>query len=158
MDKTAEIIYGNRVRVRVCGLCLEDNRLLLVNHYGVYGHDFWAPPGGGVEFGLSAGTNLVREFREETGLEVKVGDYRFGCEFIKPPLHAIELFFEVVAVRGILTIGHDPEMGTRPQVISDVKFFSFAEIDAMPENHKHGLFKLAKTAEKVNELRGYLNI
>jgi hypothetical protein len=49
-------------------------------------------------------------------------------------------------------------MGTKAQVISDVRFFSYAEIDAMPENHKHGLFKLAKTAEKVSGLRGYLNI
>lgn len=144
--------------MRVCGLCTEGNKMLLVNHRGVYGHDFWAPPGGGVEFGLSAGENLIREFREETGLEVEVGEFRFGCEFIEPPLHAIELFFEVAAVHGILTIGRDPEMGDKTQVITDVKFFFFEEIDAMPENHKHGLFKLAKTAEKVSGLRGYLKI
>jgi 8-oxo-dGTP diphosphatase len=137
---------------------MEGGKLLLVNHYGVYGHDFWAPPGGGVEFGLSAEASLTREFREETGLEVKVGEFLFGCEFIKPPLHAIELFFEVAAVHGIVTIGHDPEMGNEAQVISDVRFLSFAEINHIPENHKHGLFKLAKTAEKVSGLRGYLKI
>jgi 8-oxo-dGTP diphosphatase len=158
VNPLTENIYGNRVRTRVCGLCRKDKKLLLVNHHGVYGHDFWAPPGGGVEFGVSAEANLIREFLEETGLAVKVGAFRFACEFIQPPLHAVELFFDVTAVHGKLSTGHDPEMGEHSQVISDVRFLSLAEIDELPEKHKHGLFRLAKTAGKVSGLKGYLKI
>lgn len=139
-------------------MCWRSGKLLLVNHPGVYGHDFWAPPGGGVEFGISASNNLIREFREETGLDVLVGEFRFGCEFIRPPLHAVELFFEVAVQGGLLTIGHDPEMGANTQLISEVQFLSPSEIDSLPEKHKHGLFKLAKSAEKVSGLEGYLII
>ena len=158
MDKSVENIYGNRVRARVCGLCWEGDKLLLVNHQGLYGYDFWSPPGGGIEYGISASDNLIREFREETGLDIQVGEFRFGCEFILPPLHAIELFFDVISTGGKLVTGQDPEMGKTKQVILDAKFLSASEINALPNKHKHGLFKLAKTAEKVNDLRGYLKI
>ncbi len=158
MDQSVEKIYGNRVRTRVCGLCRQGEKLLLVNHHGVYGHDFWAPPGGGIEFGVSITDNLVREFQEETGLDVRIGEFRFGCEFIMPPLHAIELFFDVTVTGGLLTVGHDPEMVDGKQVITAAQFLSPGEIDSLPEKHKHGLFKAAKTAQKVSDLRGYLKI
>jgi 8-oxo-dGTP diphosphatase len=158
LDPSVIDIFGNKVRVRTCGFCWEGGKLLLANHYGLYHHDFWAPPGGGWEFGQWASGNLAREFREETGLDVEVGDFRLVCEFIQAPLHAIELFFEVRKTGGQLSTGTDPEMGNESQVISEVKFLSCAEIDALPLEHKHGLFKLAKTAEKVGDLKGYLKI
>lgn len=158
MHKTVQEIYGNQVRIRVCGLCWEGDRLLLVNHHGLYKHDFWAPPGGGVEFGQSVESNLIREFREETGLSIKVGKLQFASEFIEPPLHAIELFFDVTATGGRLFTGTDPEMDEKEQIIGEVKYLSEAEISALPAMHKHGLFKGTKTIEKVRTLKGYLKI
>ena len=158
MDRTVQEIYGNRVRVRTCGLYQQDNQLLLVNHHGLYNRDFWAPPGGGLEFGQSATSNLEREFLEETGLTVKAGEFLFACEFIQPPLHAIELFFDVIAAKGSHQVGKDPEMGTNEQIIRQVKYFSDSEINDILETHKHGLFRVAKSIEKIRALRGYLNI
>ncbi len=158
MDKTVQEFYGNRVRTRVCGLCWEGDNLLLVNHYGLYNHDFWAPPGGGLEFGKSAQSNLEREFLEETGLVVTAGDFQFACELIKEPFHAIELFFAVAVKSGLLLSGKDPEMSEKEQVIAEVKYLSIAEINQMPEKNKHGLFKQAKTIEKITSMRGYLKI
>jgi len=100
------------VRVRACGLCWDGNKLLLVNHYGLYNHDFWAPPGGGVEFGQSTALNLEREFAEETGIAIQTGEFQFLFEFIYPPLHAIELYFNVVVRAGSPITGIDPEMGS----------------------------------------------
>ena len=60
----------------------------------------WAPPGGGMEFGQSVRDNLKREFREETGLTTEIIRYLFINEFLKPPLHAIEIFLEVKRDRG----------------------------------------------------------
>jgi 8-oxo-dGTP diphosphatase len=84
-------LYGGSVRVRVGGLCVQEHRILLVNH-ALYGPEgiFWSPPGGGVQFGESAQQALVREFREETGLDVEVGELLFVHEHIAVPLHAVE--------------------------------------------------------------------
>ena len=102
-------VYGNKVRIRVCGLCWKGESVLMVKHK--FGEkDFWAPPGGGVEFGESIHSALKREFLEETGLQVNVQKFLFGCEFVKASLHAIELFFEVEWVSGELIKGDDPEL------------------------------------------------
>ncbi len=158
MDKSVQDFYGNRIRTRVCGLCWKGDTLLMVNHRGLYAHDFWAPPGGGLDFAGTAQMSLEREFREETGLMVRSGQFRFVCEFIQPPLHAIELFFEVSAMGGKLLTGTDPEMGKNEQIIKEVKYLSEKEIVNIPEGHKHGLFKLAKSFENIRTLNGYLKI
>ncbi len=130
----------------------------MINHKGLYGHDFWAPPGGGVDFGESLESCLTREFLEETGLQVDVRDQQFVCEFIKAPLHAIEIFFNVTAEAGQLLVGRDPEMGNAPQIIHSVKFMTMAEVRDLPENQKHGVFGFATSAAMLRELTGYLKI
>src|SRR5688500_13712775 len=107
----SEIIekYGNRVRIRVCGLCWKNDHLLMVNHKFLTNGDFWAPPGGGLEFGQSAHDALIREFMEETSVTIKPGKLLFTCELLKPPLHAIEFFFEATYERGDPVVGTDPE-------------------------------------------------
>ena len=69
-------IYGNRVRIRVCGLCWQDDSLLLIKH-GMGPGGFWAPPGGGVELNEPLEVTLRREFLEETGLDVIPGKFIF---------------------------------------------------------------------------------
>ena len=158
MDKTVQKIYGDRVRIRVCGLCWKGDALLLVNHYGLYNHDFWAPPGGGLEFGQLAAYNLEREFLEETGLIVIGGELQFVCEFVQPPLHAVELFFHVISMGGRLITGIDPEMGEKQQIIREVEYMSESEINNIPNSEKHGMLRIAKSVEKIRGLRGYLKI
>ncbi len=157
LDTNALEIYGNRVRVRVCGLCWRSERLLVINHGGLYGHDFWAPPGGGIDFGESADTGLRREYMEETGLLVEIGAHQFVCEYIKPPLHAVELFFEVSARGGEILVGKDPEM-RQGQSITAVGYKSIPEILQLPESHRHGIFRIAPSADALKGLKGYFRI
>src|SRR5690242_2543620 len=110
MDGEVAKIYGKKVRVRACGICWKGDTLLLVNHKGLSSPNFWAPPGGGVEFGESLEACLTKEFLEETGLKITTGKFKFGCEFIQDPLHSIELFFDVEIVGGKLQVGEDPEI------------------------------------------------
>jgi 8-oxo-dGTP diphosphatase len=150
--------YGDRVRVRACGLLVMDNALLLVNHRSLTATDFWAPPGGGVEFGERAEICLVREFLEETGLQIQVGDFLFACEFIHPPLHSVELFFLIDGAKGIPTKGNDPEMTSEGQIIEAVRFIPWTEIQQMNPAVLHGLFRLVGEPAQILQLKGYLTL
>ena len=151
-------IYGNRIRLRACGICVHDHQLLLVNHKHITETDFWSPPGGGIEFGESASACLVREFKEETGLEIRVNHFLFTCEYINPPLHAIEFFFSVSLLGGSIQKGSDPEMDLEKQIIQEVKFLTWDEIKKMHPKMLHGAFGLIDEPAKINDLRGYFKI
>jgi len=153
MDSEITRIYGNRVRVRVCGLCWEDERLLMVNH-NLNNRDFWAPPGGGVEFGDSIEDTLIREFQEEANLRITVGAFRFGCEHIMEPLHSIELFYDVTAEAGKVKTGTDPEL----PIIKKVSYLTYPEILTKPSEVLHGMFRYARTVNELNKLTGFYRI
>ena len=154
MDAEIAKIYGNRVRVRICGLCWSDDRLLMVNHKGITATNFWAPPGGGLEFGQSMTACLTREFEEETGLQVTVRNFQFGCEFIHDPLHAVELFFDTVVLGGELKTGKDPEL----QIIKEVRFMSADEIRGMGRSELHGIFQITGNLGGLRNLTGFFSI
>ncbi len=181
VDISVEEKFGNRLRMRVCGICLRGDSILMVSHRGLRDGPFWAPPGGGMEYGSSAAANLEREFREETGLEVRTGRWMFTTEFIQLPLHAVEFFFEVTVLGGTLRTGFDPEMGlpfdpstiaqgrqlrarqqAKPdspgQLIQQVRFMPFAEVDVLPPEARHGAFRLIPAAKDIATLNGYHRI
>ena len=154
MDPGITKMYGNKIRVRACGLCWQNSHLLMVNHRGITQTDFWAPPGGGLEFGESVNECLKKEFEEETGLQISVGRFLFGCEFVQKPLHAIELYFEVSIEAGVLKKGNDPEMA----IIEEVRFFSSPELGNLPPRVLHGIFRLVQTPEDLKTLNGFFTI
>ncbi len=157
MDSQVIEQFGNSVRVRVSGLCCQGDQVLLINHRNVGPDvDFWAPPGGGVHFGESVREALQREFREETGLDIQVGDLLFVNEFIGLPLHAVELFFLVQRTSGNLQTGTDPEM--QRQLIADVRFLSFSAINLIPEAQKHNLFRHCQSVEELRRMRGFYSL
>jgi 8-oxo-dGTP diphosphatase len=157
MENEVQKFYGNRLRVRACGICVKNNALLLVNHAGISSQDCWLPPGGGIQLSESAEDCLVREFKEEVNLSVKIGKFLFACEFIQPPLHAIELFFEVTSLNGQLSVGSDPEPGS-PAIIQAVKFMTWNDIEKLPTDQRHGIFKHLDHPSKITTLSGYFKV
>jgi 8-oxo-dGTP diphosphatase len=147
-------LYGNRVRIRVCGVCWIDKRLLMVNHASLTDTDFWAPPGGGVEFGATVDQNLERELKEETGLDVRVEEFLFACEFLREPLHSLELFFRISILNGGLVVGTDPELA----IIKDVRFVSEEELAKIPADCLHGILRDARTETEFRKLSGFYRI
>jgi 8-oxo-dGTP diphosphatase len=158
MNEDISKLYGNKLRVRVCGLCFHHNALLMINHSGITTKDFWAPPGGGIELGETTIETLEREFKEETGLKVTAGEFRFGCEFINAPLHAIELFFLAHYQDGEIKKGSDPEMSSGNQIIKAVRWMTFDEIRNIPPQHLHGTFSFCKRPEEILQLTGFWRI
>ena len=148
--------FGNKLRLRVCGIHIQDNKLLLIKHksLGVDG-TFWAPPGGGMEFGETALQTLQREMKEETGLHVRTASFTFVHEFLNPPLHAIELFFTIDELEGELIRGHDPEMHGDQQLIEEVAYLSLEEIQALPDTQKHYVLVDLKKLDDLVQKQGY---
>lgn len=148
--------FGNTLRVRVSGICVEGGKILLANHRLLRKDaEFWSPPGGGMEFGQSAEENLKREFLEETGLTVSIQNFLCIHEFIQPPLHAIELFFEVKIIRGTLKTGIDPEMGKEDQIIQNVCFMDFEKLLGLHPDHKHQILSQIGKSSDIDKLRGF---
>ncbi|MEO5975841.1 MAG: NUDIX hydrolase [Chryseolinea sp.] len=154
MDSEIARIYGDRVRVRVCGILFIKDSILLVNHKTIIEGDFWAPPGGGLEFGETFEECLMREMREESGLEVKVLDFGFGCEYIRDPLHAVELFFWIEQTGGVLRNGNDPEL----QIIEETRFITPQEIASFKSRNMHSIFRRATTKTQFLQLKGFYRI
>lgn len=145
MHQEALRLYGNHLRVRVCGIYVQDGKILLVKHHALQEDGFfWAPPGGGLQFGETIEHALKREFVEETGLNVDVCELITVTEYLSLPLHAVELFFYVKVTDGTLTQGKDPEISTDNQLISEVKMLSLTEIDALQKQSfpKHKFHKV----------------
>lgn len=149
--------FGNKLRVRACGILIEKGKILLVKHKSI-GKDgmLWAPPGGGMQFGESAEKTVQREFEEETGLKIKVERYLFTHEFLKPPLHAIELFFEVSRIKGDLHRGYDPEMHKNEQIIVHVAFLDMNKIKEIDPISLHYVLRIVNNLNELLSLDGYI--
>ena len=152
--KSVNEVYGNKVRIRASGLCFKDDAILLIQH-NIDGQILWAPPGGGVEFGESIDRTLIREFKEETSLAVIPGNFLFFNEFINPPLHAIELFYQITSFSGEPATGRDPEL-TDNIVIANVGFFNQDQIAEFPDSHLHSILKICNNPIELLHIRGQL--
>lgn len=82
---------------RVAGICVRDGRVLLQTTTGE--DKSFAFPGGHVTFGETNAETLVREFKEEIGVDISVGELKWVAEVFFPwgkkPCHQICLYFMV---------------------------------------------------------------
>lgn len=69
--------------VRVYGILLDSNKRILVSDEFIRGNYFTKLPGGGLEFGEGTRECLLREFKEETDLDVEVTDHLYTTDFFQ---------------------------------------------------------------------------
>lgn len=123
-------IYKNQTRIRVNGLLFKKDSILLAQIKSPVNNNLvWMPPGGGLHFGETMKDCLQREFREETGLRITTGSFVAVNELIKPPFHAVEMYFEVKENGGELRLGKDPEHDRDHQILKDVQWISLDEMN-----------------------------
>lgn len=95
----------------------QENRILLCLRND---HDIWNLPGGRLEKGESPWQGVIREVKEETGLNVEI--VRLIGVYSKPNKDEIVFSFECKVLGGELTLNDEAK---------DIKYFS---IDDIPEN------------------------
>lgn len=157
ISKEIESKFGNRLRIRVNGVLIEENKILMVKHKMSLEHDFWSTPGGGMQFGSPAKENLSREFLEETGLNIAVDKFICIHEYLDPPLHAIECFFEVKRISGNATLGRDPELAPDNQILSEIRWMTMADLQSLDKKTIHPIFLGIKSLEELVLCKGYFN-
>jgi 8-oxo-dGTP diphosphatase len=157
ISKEIESKFGHRLRSRVNGVLIEENKILMAKHQMGEGREFWSVPGGGMKYGSSASENLQREFLEETGLVIEVGNYLFVHEYLDPPLHAMEHFFEVKKKSGHLMLGIDPELEQQGQILMELAWMDIGQIKNLPKESLHQVFWGIKTLSDLGLWKGYFN-
>ena len=154
MANSVREFYGNQIRIRVSGLLFKDEKLLLAKHM-IDDDELWAPPGGGLEFGESIEATLIREFKEEAGLVVVPGEFRFLTEYLKPPLHAVELFYKIETYSGRPSLGYDPEFKNQI-VLTELLFIGPAELAEIPQKNRHQCLKSCTNPIELLDKQGQL--
>jgi 8-oxo-dGTP diphosphatase len=69
--------------IRVYGVLFDSRKRLLVSDEFIRGGYFTKLPGGGLELGEGTRDCLKREFFEETGLDVRIGDHIYTTDFFQ---------------------------------------------------------------------------
>lgn len=91
---------AERPTVCVGAIAVDDARLLLVRRGHGPAAGTWAVPGGRVEGGETIAEAVVRELREETGLEGVCGAFVGWAEVLDAELHSVILDFAVSVLEG----------------------------------------------------------
>jgi len=89
-------------RIRSAGILIQEQSILLVKVRDFSG-EYWIPPGGGFEIeDVSTKGCLRREFVEETGLEVEVGELICVREFLETTAgrYNAEFFYHIPSFSG----------------------------------------------------------
>ena len=87
--------------VRTRAVIFDEKGRILVQHHSSSKPDFYRLPGGGVRYREKAEDCLVREIREEAGLDAKADRLLWVRDFLDQfSYHSVELFFLATTIGG----------------------------------------------------------
>src|SRR3982750_250043 len=94
--------------IRVYGILLNDKKQVLVSDEHIRGNYYTKFPGGGLELGEGTRDCLKREFMEEMGLNIEVGEHIYTTDFFQQSAfnkdhQIISIYYFVEALEKIKT-------------------------------------------------------
>lgn len=108
--------------VGVAIIVMDEGRILLGKRSRGQYKDHWCIPCGYVEYHEEIRAAAAREFLEETGLEVRIGEvYTAHSNFHNPDLHTVGIWFHAEVIGGELAASDD---------LVEVEYFP---LDQLPE-------------------------
>lgn len=112
--------------VRVYGILLDEHKRLLVSDEFIRGAYYTKLPGGGLEIGEGTRDCLKREFKEETGLDITVGDHFYTTDFFQISAfnnrdQIISIYYFVAANQPINIITQNNPFNFTTEQIADPK-------------------------------------
>lgn len=136
---------GNQqVMVRTRAVIFDEKGRILVQHHSSSRPDFYRLPGGGVKYREKAEDCLVREIKEEAGLDAKADRLLWVRDFLDQfPYHSIELFFLATTIGG--KFNPTPEGGN-----IELLFLTLEELEKLTFYPKALLPKLKQLRENRN--------
>lgn len=95
-----------KFNIRVYGILVNEDKEVLVSDELIRGMYITKFPGGGLELGEGTRDCLIREFKEEMNLNVKVGHHIYTTDYFQPsafnPIHQIiSIYYAVEALEPI---------------------------------------------------------
>ena len=112
------------ISIRVYGILINDQKQVLVSDEYIRGSYYTKFAGGGLEVGEGTRDCLKREFLEETGLEVTVGDHVYTTDFFQISAfnnkdQIISIYYRVHANEPIDLVTKTKPFDFEPQQVAD---------------------------------------
>ena len=118
--------------IRVTGILIENNKILLVKQR-VSEKRNWSLPGGKLEQGETLEQGIIREVKEETGLDVEIIRLLYLCDVATSDNTLLHITFLLKRIAGDIALPTN-EFENNP--IYDVKFVPVSELTKYGFNEK----------------------
>ena len=110
--------------IRITGILIENNEILLVQQK-LSDKRNWSLPGGRLERGETLSQGLIREMKEETGLDVEIIRMLYLCDVAASSNTILHITFLIKRIGGEIELPSN-EFDENP--IHDVKFVPISEL------------------------------
>lgn len=110
--------------IRITGILIENNEILLVQQK-LSDKRNWSLPGGRLERGETLSQGLIREMKEETGLDVEIVRMLYLCDVAASSNTILHITFLIKRIGGKIELPSN-EFDENP--IHDVKFVPISEL------------------------------
>ncbi len=115
----------NKFTIRVYGILINDNQEVLLVHEKMPKMHFTKFPGGGLEFGEGLRDCLAREFKEETGIDIEVGEHLYTTDYFQPSIfkhtdQLLAVYYKVKSLTSPLIIDLEEKeitLGDRTEIL-----------------------------------------